>query len=260
MLKYAKTLYKPTRPKDMNEEINSYTNNPLPHFFKYAKDKKERQITPVNLSFVNKLETMIPNPRLRFKNIGLDKIDYALMMNNPDIEFDLQLTDNGRVVKEETDPVIVKYCEFDKLYYLSLDSALCSSGNDRSDAYMRLQTKLSRIVTEIRSTLSQCGRDEDEVVDILVKYLYGNNRKNKTALWLCYGDVIYRNLSEKLKYGKKEVQCVDCGEWFEVKVCDSETIRCASCRAEHLKRIKSEQNRRAYQKRKSAKMQNNDIQ
>ena len=202
----------------------------------------------MNLSFVNKLETMIPNPRINLRKLDIGDIDYRLMMNNPDIEFDVSFTSNGRIVQEETEPIIVKYCEFDKMYYLALDSALCSKGNDRSEAYMRMQTKLSRIVNEIRFALSEYGKTEDEIVDILVKYLYGIKKSaNKTALWLCYGDVIYRNLSSKVKKGTKEVQCVDCGEWFEVSIFDSATCRCDRCVEEHkreLARIRKQKQRK----------------
>ena len=38
---YAKTLYKPEFPDNIKKEITSFTNNPLPHFFKYAKDKTD---------------------------------------------------------------------------------------------------------------------------------------------------------------------------------------------------------------------------
>ena len=33
---YAKTLYKPEFPDNIKKEITSFTNSPLPHFFKYA--------------------------------------------------------------------------------------------------------------------------------------------------------------------------------------------------------------------------------
>lgn len=205
----------------------------------------------MNLSFVNKLETMIPNPRINLRKLDIGDIDYRLMMSNSDIDFDVSFTSNGRIIQEETEPIIVKYCEFDKMYYLALDSALCSKGNDRSEAYMRMQTKLSRIVTEIRSALSEYGKTEDEIVDILVKYLYGIKKSaNKTALWLCYGDVIYKNLSSKVKKVTKEIQCVDCGKWFEVSIFDSATCRCDNCLKEHKRELKRLEMQRYRQRKK----------
>lgn len=207
----------------------------------------------VNLSFVNKLENIIPNPRINFRKLGLGDIDYKLLMNNPNIEFDVSFTDNGRIIAEETDSVIVEYCKFNKEYYLSLDSTICSGKADKSDSYMRAQLKNRRITNEIKSALSKFGYSDVEVADILVKYLYGIKKSaNKTALWLCYGDIIYENLSSKIKLGKKAVQCVDCGKWFEVNVFDSATERCAECQIEHKKILKKEQNRRAYLKKKNS--------
>lgn len=253
VIDYAKTLYKPTRPDDINDKINEYTNRPLPHFFKYAKDKADNQVCDVNMSFVNKLESIIPNPRINFRKLGLGEIDYRLLMNNPDIEFDVSFTDNGRIVAEETDPLIVEYCKFNKEYYLSIDNAVCSGKVDKSDAYMRAQLKNARITNEIKTSLSQFGYSDIEIADILVKYLYGVKKSaNKTALWLCYGDIIYENLSKKIKLGKKTIQCVDCGEWFEVSVFDSATERCEECQIEHKKMLKREQNRRAYLKKKNS--------
>lgn len=243
----AKTLYMPERPKDVNERVNVFTNQPLPHFFKYAKDKTDSQIVDANLSFVNKLESVIPNPRINTRKLGIGKIDCAMLMHDPNIEFDVAFTSNGRIIEEETDPLIVEYCKFDKAYYLSVDAAMSSGKADKSERYMRTKMKNQRIADKIRDALSKFGYTEQEVVDILVKFLYGIKKSaNKTALWLCYGDVIYENLSDKLNPQTKAVQCVDCGEWFEVSVYDSATERCEECQKEHkreLKRLKMQRYR-----------------
>lgn len=248
VIDYAKTLYKPTRPDDINDKINSFTNNPLPHFFKYAKDKKDNQVCEANLSFVNKLESIIPNPRINCRKLGIGEIDCAMLMHNPDIKFDVAFTENGRLIEEETDPIILEYHKFDKEYYLALDNTICSGRNDKSDAYMKAQLKNRRIANEIRSSLSQFGYSENEIVDILVKYLYGIKKSsNKTALWICYGDVILNNLTGNKKKTTKEVQCVDCGKWFEISVFDSATCRCHECTVEHkrnLARIRKQRQRK----------------
>ena len=64
---YAKTLYKPERPKEIKKLISKYTKRKLPHFFIYAKDKKRHQVESINNSTVNKLLKIIPNPRVSFK-------------------------------------------------------------------------------------------------------------------------------------------------------------------------------------------------
>lgn len=234
VIDYAKTLYKPERPSDINDKVNAFTNNPLPHFFKYAKDKTDNQVVDANLSFVNKLENIIPNPRINTRKLGLGEIDCTMLMHDTDIEFDIAFTDNGRIIEEETDPLIVEYCKFDKKYYMNVDSTICSGKVDKNDAYMKTQIKNNRITTEIKDALSKFRHDEREIVDILVKFLYGIKKSaNKTALWLCYGDVIYENLSEKFRMPSKELQCPDCGEWFFVPFRDNRTIRCSECEKEH---------------------------
>lgn len=225
----------------MNEEINLYTNQRLPHFFKYAKDKKDKQIIDANDSFINKLERMIPNPRINFRKLNIGPIDYTLMMHDPDMDVECSVTSNGRLIEEETNPVIVEYCKFDKQHYMSVDSTINLSNTNKSESYMRMQTKNSKMASEVRAALLRFGYDDDEIVDILVKYLYGIRKSaNKTMLWLAYGDVIYKNLSEKLKPQTKEVQCVDCGEWIEVSIFDSATCRCENCYNRYRRKRKTE--------------------
>ena len=53
----------------------------------------------------------------------------------------------------------------------------------------------------------------------------------------------------------KVIQCIGCGEWFEVDIKDTESCRCNTCNMEHKKIIKAEQNKRAYEKRKLSRSQ-----
>lgn len=49
----------------------------------------------------------------------------------------------------------------------------------------------------------------------------------------------------------RKITCIDCGEEFYVEnYMDTETCRCLDCRDKHLKKIKSEQNRRYYLSKK----------
>lgn len=49
---------------------------------------------------------------------------------------------------------------------------------------------------------------------------------------------------------KKERQCIDCGKSIYVSIFDNETVRCEECRQDHLKKIRSEQNKRYYNQHK----------
>ena len=57
------------------------------------------------------------------------------------------------------------------------------SQDDVSKSKMRRNLKYKKISKEIYDELSSYGRDDIEIVDVLVKFLYGiKNGKNK---WLC---------------------------------------------------------------------------
>lgn len=237
---YAKTLYKPQCPRKIEKEIQAYTKSKVPHFFMYAKDKDEGQVAPINNSFVNKLERVIPNPRINCRKLGLKKIDHTLMMSNPDIEFKVKFTDRGKLIKEETDPVIVTYQELVKQYGLALRDTTSQSDYVKPDMMTNSQSKQSlmyeTIVKEMLCALDMCGRTRQEIADILVKYLYGiRDDKHKIPLWACYGDLIYENLRCNVKPKTKEVQCVDCGEWFFANMRNNNSCRCDQCRYEHRK-------------------------
>lgn len=47
------------------------------------------------------------------------------------------------------------------------------------------------------------------------------------------------------------ITCIDCGEIVEVGEFDNETCRCQTCKEKHDKKLKSLQNKRAYEKRKN---------
>lgn len=251
----AKTLYMPERPKFVRELVTSFTKENVPHFFKFAKDKEEHQVSKLNNSFVNKLNKIIPNPRINCRKLGLDKIDYTLLMNNPDIECKVVFTDRGKIVKEETDPLIVKYYELNKKYGYSINNAKKS---DKSFSYeilknskLRQDLRYKKIYLDIKQELSVFGYSDMEVSDILVKFLYGiKESKHKMVLWLCYGDYIYENLSNKIKFQTKTIQCVDCGEWIYIPVKDNKRCRCDECNAEY----KREQTRLRVQRHRQSKV------
>lgn len=256
IIDYAKTLYKPQRPSEVKEIITSYTNENVPHFFKYAKDKDDDRVAIQNDSFVNKLDSKIANPRINCRKLGMGQIDYRFLMNDPDIECKVSFTDKGKLIKEDTDPLIVKYCELNKSHHFAIDSTLkfdnSFSAEVLSKSKLRHDMKYRKVYDGIKEELSCFGYTDHEVADILVKFLYGiKQSKHKSALWLCYGDIIVENLERYFKPQTKAVKCVDCGEWFEVGIFDSATCRCNNCSVEHkreLKRLKMQR----YRDRKKA--------
>lgn len=243
VIDYAKTLYKPEFPKHIGKEIKEFTNKKLPHFFVYAKDKKVEQVEPVNNSFVNKFDSKIKNIRINCRSIGLKKIDYKVLVNNPDIECKVVFEKNGKINKDLSDPLIVKYCELNQKYHFKINMECADSLNSNmlSKSAVRQELYYQKIAKEIKYELSQFGYDESEITDILVEFLYHvKPSKHKSVLWFCYGKYIYENIKRYYKLNTKTVQCIDCGEWFEVNIKDNETCRCAECYSEYRKKYKAE--------------------
>ena len=139
--------------------------------------------------------------------------------------------------------MIVKYCELSKKYSLAITDASQTDKAFSSEVLKNCQIKqdlrYKRIIFEIKEELSKFGYEENDIADILVKFLYAvRNSKHKMILWLCYGDYLLENLQKRLKLQNKDVQCIDCGEWFEVNIKDNKRCRCDACNAEY-KRIQT---------------------
>ncbi|EXG87823.1 hypothetical protein K413DRAFT_4724 [Clostridium sp. ASBs410] len=220
----AKTLYMPTRPRKMNKKILSFTRSKLPLFFKYAKDKTDDQVEEFLPTTVNRIGKLIKNPRLNFKQLKIEKPDYRLLMNNPYINID--------------EKVIETYNSKNQTYHFKINMKDDSVDN------------LGYISHEIKTALSDTGYSDVELCDMLVKYLYEKESKNKEALWFCYGDVIVDNLEFNLKPKKtKFIQCVDCGEWIEVDAQNTTACRCNEC--QKLKNRTYEREKKRKQRLKS---------
>lgn len=202
---FAKTLYKPERPKNIDKKIKDFTKKSVPYFFKYAKDKEINQVEPINNSIVNKLDSLIPNPRINTRKLGLGEIDYKLLMHNVYTEIDKDL--------------IKIYTELNNTYHFKVSM---------KDEF---QNNLRFLACQIRETLSGFGYDDIEITDMLVKHLYEKkNRNHKELLWFCYGKYIVENLKNNIQVKKtKVIQCIDCGEWFEIDVNNGMTCRCRAC-------------------------------
>lgn len=200
---YAKTLYKPERPKEIDRAIREFTGKKVPYFFIYAKDKDESQVEEKNNSIVNKLDSLIPNPRINTRKLGLNPIEYRYLMYNVNIEIDNKL--------------IEKYTELNNTYHFKVSM---------KDEF---QNNLHYLACQIREELSKFEYTEIEACDMLIKYLYGNKHRYKELLWFCYGKYIVKNLKKNYQYKKtKAIQCIDCGEWFEAPI-ESKRERCDEC-------------------------------
>ena len=158
--------------------------------------------------------------------------------------------------------MIVKYFELNNKYHfkVNMECADILRGELLNNTQLKQDLFFKRIAIEIRTELSQFGYADSEIADILVKLLYYKKpSSHKSVLWFCYGKYIVENLKNNIKPSVKTIQCVDCGEWFEVNVKDNETCRCNECYSEYRKAYYREKKREQRLKSKMSTAQNDCI-
>jgi hypothetical protein len=214
---YAKTLYKPTRPKEINKLIHTYTRLKTPRFFIYAKDKNEDQVEKPNNSVVNRLEKIIPNPIINFRGAKLGKFNYKMLMKNPNVKLDTS--------------IIEKYTELD------LNKRFIALGNiDDLTSSDELY-----IYKDIRSKILEVNDDIQYVTDVLIEYLYNQKKSSfKATLWSSFGDIIVENLKINIENElHNTLLCEVCSERIENTVGNKKY--CDNC----AKEIKAMQTRKS---------------
>ena len=195
--------------------IKKYTNHKLPSFFQYAKDKDKSQVELPNDSFVNKIYNKIPDKPINTRGIEFGRLEYKKMMSMPNM-----------ICSKE---VITLYNELNKKYHYMINM---------KDEYLN---NLRYISCSVRKQFNDLGYSDSIISDMLVQYLYSNNKRNKHLLWFCYGQNIYNNIKKNLedKSNKvKLIRCKECGEWFETSWY-SNSSRCKCCQTEHRKLCES---------------------
>lgn len=202
---YAKTLYRPTIPKEIKEIYKQYSGRKVPRFFIYAKDKKLHQVEEPTDNNINRISKIVRTNRIVFNDkhvLGKSKFDHRMMMFNPDIKF----TD------EEAEQILLLYRELEasKLRQLKrLDLEMCDT-RDKQKNLMFLEKDSLKQREEFSKII---GKPNEYICDVLIKLLQSD--ANKDTLWKLYGDIIYNNLYSKLKDTKR---CAICGERFNYNI------------------------------------------
>lgn len=200
----AKTLYMPERVGEFGNLISEYTNCKLPAFFEYAKDKEKSQVAERNDSIVNKLYSRIPDKPINTRGLKLEKINYHKLMHNVNI-----------VCSKEVSKL---YDKLNKQYRYKVNM---------KDEFIN---NLHHVACSIREQFSNLGYSDELIADMLIQYLYGNEKRGKQLFWFCYGQYVVNNLENNIVVRKtKYIQCVDCGEWLEVPI-ESKKERCDDCK------------------------------
>ena len=166
VIDYAKTLWKGTRPKDIDKIIKSYTKSQVPQFFIYAKDKEPSNVEKINQSTMNRISSMIPTNKIKYsKTIG--KFDYQMLMNQ----------DSDFTIKRN--PILDTYDYWQKHWksIVNLDDVHI----DQDDLWA---------FKKIREELLSLG-DKDYVVNSLIVYSY---TVKKTSTKNFYGHVLEKRL------------------------------------------------------------------
>jgi hypothetical protein len=222
VIDYSKTIQLPKLPTDRAEKIAGYINNKvkLPHFFIYAKNKSGDQVEDKNDSTVNRLENIMTDKEDTPKEDRLDRRIFFRNNSVPMINYQMMVSNNRKLDKGDAQEIIDKYDEEVKRKKKNFPD------EEKEEEYHEKKTR--KFVCEmIKKKLAEINKDEIYVADVLVKYLYGNEKnRSKKTLWEMYGDTIVSNLERKLK---NYHQCEKCGKLVKRKQ-GKDTHLCNQCK------------------------------
>lgn len=210
---YAKTLFKPTRPAEVDGILKEYGKDKVPHFFFYAKDKKMHQVEDINDSTINKIVKEIKDPKNMFRPLkGLNQIDYTMLLKDKKDNY-------------FSDEVNSMFDRWNKKYGNNVNL------NEEDDTN---KNNLYVVAQEVKRDLNAIQPDDDKVINSLVSFLYkSQSTRKKKLLWYIYGEQLYNNLVENTSNLEHNV-CHQCG-----KRVDEILIRgkCFKCRQEEIKKL-----------------------
>ena len=212
VIDYAKTLWLPEPPKQVENVIQSYTKAKVPDFFQYAKDKLPNQVEPPNQSTMNRIAAKIPDPKIKFSK-SISKFDYRMLMN---LNCDFSISPDSPVVKS-----------YD--YWNARQNLFNEEDENKKDQDLYKYKQIRKKI------IDDCGTDLDYIVNTLVSYLYTvRSTSQKKTLWACFGDVIVENLKNNL-IGKGKV-CQICGKRFAPNKFRQNAVCCSKECIEELNR------------------------
>lgn len=214
---YAKTLFKPTRPDNVDVILKNYGKQKVPYFFQYAKDKKysdsynDSQCEPINDSTINKIVKEIKDNKNMFRPIkNLEKVNYLLLLKDK----------SDTYFNEDINKV---FDCWNKKYGNNVNL----NEDDNTD-----KNNLIAVALEVKKDLHEIEIDDDKIINSLVRFLYEKqSTRKKKLLWYIYGEQLYNNLLNNVEH--KNI-CLQCG-----KRTDEDLIRgkCFECRQEEIKKL-----------------------
>lgn len=205
---YSKTLWKMETTNQIKELYKQHGSKKVPRFFIYAKGKTIKQVEPKGKGNIDRIDDLILKNKIVFKDL-LGKYTYKNL-----------ITEDVDTTSEKANEIISLYNLVDENNSDKKIANTVSELEDESKSEM-LQEKLD-IEKKRKMFITNVGCDEDYIVNVLVKYLKNETRKD--TLWKLFGYKIYENICDNLEGTK---QCEVCGKRFK---CNSNSQKmCERC-------------------------------
>jgi hypothetical protein len=196
---YAKTLYKPEIPKPILDKYKKYSGKKVPHFFAYAKNKKEYQVEETGQCNIDRITNVVKSNRIVFKNL-LGKYSYKILMTNPNVD----------CKNEKASEILKLYRELENtnLRRLSHIDFSVLDFDEKKKVALQLEFDNNK---QRKLFVEMIGENKEYITDVLVKLLQDD--VNKDTLWRLFGEVIYNNIERNLKGSRI---CSKCQKRFYV--------------------------------------------
>ena len=213
---YAKTLYKPEVPKHIAARYKEYSGRKVPHFFLYAKNKKEFQVEAPGHCNIDRISNVVKSRRIVFKDL-LGKYSYTTLMQLPDT--DIHTHQAGQII------ALYRQIENTNLRKLSHIDFSTLDIDDKRKVLLQIEFDADRqremFVKLVDAPISY-------IVDVLVKALQDD--VNKDTLWRLFGSEIYKNIEANLKNTRI---CKRCNQrFFLINRSDFSSKYCEKCKVE----------------------------
>ncbi len=213
---YAKTLYKPEVPKHIAARYQEYSGRKVPHFFLYAKNKKEFQVEEPGRCNIDRISTVVKSRRITFQDL-LGKYSYTTLMQLPDT--DIHTRQAGQII------ALYRQIEHTNLRKLSHIDFSTLDIDDKRKVLLQIEFDADRqremFVKLVDAPISY-------VVDVLVKALQDD--VNKDTLWRLFGSEIYKNIEANLTNTRI---CKRCNQrFFLINKSDFSSKYCEKCKTE----------------------------
>jgi len=227
---YAKTLFKPTRPDDVDQILKEYGKMKVPYFFYYAKDKKLDQVEELiceenkkprisDQSMINKIVLTIKDNKNMFKPIsGLNKLDYKMLLKD------------GKDNKFHSDEINIVFDRWNKKYGNNVNL------NEDDDTN---KNNLVAVANEVRKDLYSVESNDDNIINSLVSFLYKKpSTRKKKLLWYIYGEQLYNNIKSNIEDDTRNI-CHKCGSRVDEELVDGKCKRCRNKEFEETNGMKT---------------------